>query len=220
MKAIVTGAASGLGRATAERLVDRGDVVVRVDRNNTMPEPCELCDVADAESVHKAIHRARDRLGGLDAVVHCAAINHARKGFAELSVEDWDRVVAVNLLGAVHVARACLEPLRASRGSVVLVGSVEAYAASENFSAYCVSKAGLAMFARCLAVDEPELRVTLLSPDGMDTPLIKSRQTPEERQDLMQPEHVADLILAAIGHPTDGAVAEIVVRRRRATGGS
>jgi len=217
---VVTGATSGLGAATRRLLIERGDRVVGMDRTNLLLGDV-FVDVANFNQMAYTTRLAVDRLGGkVDAVIHCAGVNRPNsdasplKSFSEVSADDWDYLIDINLKGTANVTRAFLPYLLRNDGLLVLVGSVEVYNPMANFSAYVVSKAGVAMLARCLQLDEPDLRVTLLSPGGMDTGFMNDLSA-ERRAEFMRPENVAKLILAAIDQPRDCTVSEIVVKHHK-----
>jgi 3-oxoacyl-[acyl-carrier protein] reductase len=143
--AIVTGGASGIGRATVELLESQGVKVAVFDRNGEPP-----VDVSDAASVEEV----RGRLGPIDILVNSAGIGTGGPLDGEHYVEVWDRTLAVNLTAAMLMVRACLEDLvRSGNGRIVNVASTEALSAGPYTSPYTVSKHGLLGFTRSLAVD-------------------------------------------------------------------
>ncbi|HET6875627.1 MAG TPA: SDR family oxidoreductase [Acidimicrobiales bacterium] len=147
--AVVTGGASGIGRATAQLLESEGVSVAVLDRAG--PEPV---DVSDPESVRAAVGAARERLGPIDIVVNAAGIPSAGDISDDRYTEEWDKALAVNLTGAMHVVRACLPDLLASSaGRIVNVASTEGLGAARWMGPYAVSKHGVIGFTRSLAVD-------------------------------------------------------------------
>jgi 3-oxoacyl-[acyl-carrier protein] reductase len=147
--AIVTGGASGIGRATVELLESHGVDVAVFDRNGETP-----VDVSDAVAVGRAVEEARERLGPIDILVNAAGIGTGGPLDGENYVEVWDRTLAVNLTAAMFLVRACLEDLvRSGHGRIVNVASTEALSAGPFTSPYTVSKHGLLGFTRSLAVD-------------------------------------------------------------------
>ena len=154
--AIVTGAGSGIGAATAERLRAQGVAVTTFDVND--PEPV---DVSDDRSVCAGVERARDAHGPIDIVVNAAGIPAGGSLRNADYVDGWDRALAVNLTGAMYVVRACLDDLLASdAGRVVNVASTEALGAGRGSSQYTVAKHGLLGFTRSLAVDHGRTGLT------------------------------------------------------------
>jgi 3-oxoacyl-[acyl-carrier protein] reductase len=148
--AIVTGGASGIGRATAELLAaDDGVKVAVFDRNGEIP-----VDVSDATSVARGVEEVRRTLGPIDIVVNAAGIPAGGPLDGERYVEVWEQTLAVNLTGAMLTVRACLDDLvRTGTGRIVNVASTEALSAGPLTSPYTVSKHGLLGFTRSLAVD-------------------------------------------------------------------
>jgi 3-oxoacyl-[acyl-carrier protein] reductase len=154
--AIVTGGASGMGAATVARLRDQGVTVGVLDVDGTSP-----VDVSDADAVGAAVARVRSELGPVDIVVNAAGIGTG--GMLEDAdyPDVWERTLAVNLTGAMHVVRACRDDLVASgAGRIVNVCSTEGLVAARRTSPYTVSKHGLVGFTRSLAVDLGRLGVT------------------------------------------------------------
>jgi 3-oxoacyl-[acyl-carrier protein] reductase len=147
--AIVTGGASGIGRATAELLAGQGVQVATFDRNGEVP-----VDVGDAASVARGVEQVRRTLGPAGILVNAAGIPAGATLDGERYVEIWEETLAVNLTGAMLMVRACLDDLtRAGAGRIVNVASTEALSAGPFISPYTVSKHGLLGFTRSLAVE-------------------------------------------------------------------
>jgi NAD(P)-dependent dehydrogenase (short-subunit alcohol dehydrogenase family) len=124
-----------------------------------------VCDVSDAGQVSGAVRLVAERFGRLDGLVLNAGVM-IPGGVSELSADDWETLVSVNLTGAFHMARAALPWLLASRGAVVSVASVAALRASAEMGGYAVTKAGLVMLTQSLAVDHAHqgLRANVVCP--------------------------------------------------------
>ncbi len=169
-RVFVTGAASGIGAATVELLAKEGAQVVGVDI--TPQEGIVPCDVTDPASVTQAMANAVERLGGLDVCCNVAGINVFSK-LDDLSLELWNRHLAVNLTGAMLVTQAALPHLRESRGNVVTVASISGIQGQPYNSAYCASKGGLLLLMKSLAVElaSAGIRVNCVCPGGVDTAL-------------------------------------------------
>jgi 3-oxoacyl-[acyl-carrier protein] reductase len=147
--AIVTGASSGIGRATAARLEAEGVTVAGFDAQADDP-----VDVSDARAVTRAVERVHDQLGPVDILVNAAGIAAGGPLGSDGYVESWERSLSVNLTGAMHTVRACLgDLLRSDAGRIVNVASTEALAAGRFSGPYTVSKHGLLGFTRSLAVE-------------------------------------------------------------------
>jgi NAD(P)-dependent dehydrogenase (short-subunit alcohol dehydrogenase family) len=169
-RVFVTGAASGIGAATVERFTAEGAQVVGVD---VAPrDGVAHCDVSDPGSVTAAMDAAVERLGGLDVCCNVAGVNIFSK-VDDLSLDLWNRHLAVNLTGPMLVTQAAVPHLRASRGNVVTVASISGLQGQPYNSAYCASKGGLILFMKSLAVElaSAGIRVNCVCPGGVDTPL-------------------------------------------------
>lgn len=165
---VVTGAAAGIGAATAELFAKEGARVVGLDIADA--PGTEHCDVADPGSVKDAMGAAIDQLGGLDVCTNVAGINIFSK-IDDLSLEVWQRHLAVNLTGAMLVTQAAVPHLRQSKGNVVTVASISGMQGQPYNSAYCASKGGLLLLMRSLAVElaADGVRVNCVCPGGVDT---------------------------------------------------
>jgi 2-keto-3-deoxy-L-fuconate dehydrogenase len=175
--ALVTGGASGIGRTTALLLAARGAQVAVLDLDPSgAPDPLlrVRADVTDDASVATAVAEAVDRLGRLDVLVNNAGIGAT--GTVEANeLDEWRRVLDVNLLGLVRVSRAALPALRRSpAASIVNVGSIVATAGLPQRALYSASKGAVAALTRAMAVDHvPEgVRVNCVHPGTVDTPWI------------------------------------------------
>ncbi len=195
--ALVTGAARGIGLATAKRfladgwqvaLLDiDGDTLERSFQALARPEStlAITCDVADAQGVARALAQIKERFGRLDALVNNAGIA-IFKPILEVTYEDWQRVLAVNLTGPFLVAQAAVPLMRDSGGgAIVNITSISGLRASTLRTAYGTSKAGLAQLTKQQAAEFAALgiRVNAVAPGPVDTAMAKAVHTPEIRQD-------------------------------------
>lgn len=164
----VTGAASGIGQATAGLFRDEGAEVVGVDI--TAADGVSYCDVSDPASVQSAMDDAVKRLGGLDVLANVAGVNWFSK-VEDITLELWQRHLDVNLTGPMLVTQAALPHLRASTGNIVTVGSISGLQGQPYNSSYCASKGGLILFMKALAVElaVDGIRVNIVCPGGVDT---------------------------------------------------
>lgn len=177
LRALVTGGASGLGRATARLLTAHGARVVVLDRAGEAPEGTAglvRADLADDASVSAAVTEALDVLGGLDILVNNAGIG-AQGAVEDNDDAEWHRVLDVNVVGLVRVTRAVLPALRASaHGAVVNIGSIAATAGLPQRALYTASKGAILSLTRAMAADLlPEgIRVNAVNPGTADTPWV------------------------------------------------
>ena len=230
MQVLVTGAASGIGRATCLRLArdakgrDRPTRIAAVD---VAPSP-ELADLltevqrlgADAIALHgdmgtpdapgRVVAEAVARLGGLDGLVSNAGVNRPGS-LVDYSVEDWDRVFAVNTRASWLLAKAAHPALKASGGAIVVVGSMSGSNPHANLGAYGPSKAAVIMLAQVLAQEfgRDGIRVNTVSPGmvrtGMTARVYADARVAAERDALVPlgrvagPEDIADVVAFLLG---------------------
>lgn len=191
--ALVTGAASGIGRATAQRLAREGARLVACDVNAAgldatakaiREEGDEVlalsCDVSDAGAVARTVSAGVERFGALHVVCNVAGIlrfDHSH----ELPLEDWNRILAVNLTGTFLVCQAALPHLLETRGAIVNTASTAALAAHPWTAAYSASKGGVLALTYALALEYGErgLRANAVCPGGIETPMNQAFQLPE-----------------------------------------
>jgi NAD(P)-dependent dehydrogenase (short-subunit alcohol dehydrogenase family) len=189
---IVTGAASGMGRAIAELFVAEGAAVALLDRDETrlaeaakaLGAPARACDVASAASVESAVAGAVRALGGCDGLVNAAGVL-VTKPFAEFDRETWDRLIAVNLTGPFNVIHAALPALQAApSATIVNIASVSGYMPMAGTAGYSASKGGLIMFTKCLAFDlGPNIRANCICPGVIKTEMTRYLwENPEHAQ--------------------------------------
>jgi NAD(P)-dependent dehydrogenase (short-subunit alcohol dehydrogenase family) len=215
---LVTGAASGLGRAVARAVADAGGRPLLVDRVPVDAESGDalsiVTDLADGRASEQAIGELVAAAGGLDAVVTAAGTDSCG-ALADVPAADWEKVVTVNLLGTAAVIRAALPALKANRGRVVTVASTLGLRALSDASAYCASKFGVVGMTRALAAElAGQVGVTLLVPGGMDTAFFDGRPDqykPGPDAQLNDPAEVADAVLYALTRPEGSEVRELVV---------
>jgi NAD(P)-dependent dehydrogenase (short-subunit alcohol dehydrogenase family) len=184
---LITGAAKGIGLATAKQFAKAGAAVALVDRDRqaVADAAAEIereggrsvaiaVDVANAAEVARAVERSVSTFGSLDVLVNNAGIHFAR-AIDEYTDEEWDRIFAVNLKGPFHVVRAALPALRQSKGTIVFVASMTALVGQDRGAAYVASKGALVSLTKALAIElAPDgIRVNCVCPAGVDTPLMR-----------------------------------------------
>lgn len=215
---IVTGGASGLGRAVAGALQAHGWRPVVLDRADVQGFEHEIVDLSDRRQAEVVVRRVAETHRGLRAVVTCAGVD-ACGPLRDVPPADWEQVVLVNLLGTAAVARAALPYLEASAGRLVTVASTLGLRALPDATAYCASKFGVVGFTRALAAElAGRVGVTLLLPGGMDTAFFSGRgeqYRPGPDAQLNRPEDVAEAVLFALTVPPSCEVRELVVTPSR-----
>jgi NAD(P)-dependent dehydrogenase (short-subunit alcohol dehydrogenase family) len=232
--AIVTGAGSGIGRAVAIALGREGWNVGLVGRtaaslNQTITSAAQVqgrllaipADISDALQVGHMAQQARQQLGEIDVLVNCAGTNVARRSLAELTVEDYRRIVDVNLTGAYLCVQAVLGPMR-RRGNGTIVNIVSDAGLTANAKAgpaYVASKFGLTGLTQSINAEArgDGVRACAIFPGDVNTPLLDRRPAPpppEARARMLQPEDVAACVLLAINLPARAVVEQLVVRPR------
>jgi NAD(P)-dependent dehydrogenase (short-subunit alcohol dehydrogenase family) len=184
---LITGAAKGIGLATAQQFAKAGAAVALVDRDRQAVADAAAdiereggrcvavaADVSSSADVARAVERCVSTFGSLDVLINNAGIHFAR-AIDEYTDEEWDRVLAVNLKGPFHVVRAALPALRQSKGTIVFVASMTALVGQDRGAAYVASKGALVSLTKALAIElAPDgIRVNCVCPAGVDTPLMR-----------------------------------------------
>jgi NAD(P)-dependent dehydrogenase (short-subunit alcohol dehydrogenase family) len=186
--AIVTGGLSGIGEAIGRRMVEEGAIVIAADlasRETTFGTgsflPLHL-DVSDPNSVDTAFAAVLDRYGRIDCVVNSAGIGKDIP-FLDTTLELFDRIIAINLRGTFIVGQAAARAMRGRGGSIVNVASVSGITGNAGRSAYGASKGGVVLLSRVMAIDLAPflIRVNVLAPGPVETPLVAGMHSEEER---------------------------------------
>jgi NADP-dependent 3-hydroxy acid dehydrogenase YdfG len=229
-RAIVTGASSGIGRATAAALAAAGARVAggarRVARLET--EIAIPLDVSEPASCERFVAGALEQLGGLDILVNNAGLALGRAPFDESSEEDEAAVLDVNVAGLIRMTRLCL-PHFGDWGHIVNMGSVAGRQAYENGALYVTSKFAERGFTYALREDllGRPIRLTTVDPGLVETDFSLVRFKGDEEKaaavyrgvDAMQPDDIAECILFALTRPWHVNVDEIVVKARNQSSG-
>jgi 2-hydroxycyclohexanecarboxyl-CoA dehydrogenase len=182
-RVVVTGAGSGIGRATAIRFSQDAADVVCVDIDSGAAEATaelcasdattEVCDVSDPTAVQALAERIESDRGPVDVLVNNAGVGVGGP-FLETSIEDWDWLTGINLNGVAYGCHAFGGPMvERGRGHIVNIASGAAYVMSRDMAAYCASKAGVVALSRCLRADwsEAGVGVTAICPGAINTPI-------------------------------------------------
>jgi NAD(P)-dependent dehydrogenase (short-subunit alcohol dehydrogenase family) len=212
---LVTGGASGLGRAVADAVARAGGTPVVLDLAAPGGDrDHEIVDLSDRAAAEAAVHRVAGRHADLRGVVTAAGTDACGR-LTDVSRDAWERVIAVNLLGTAAVVRAALPHLEANQGRVVTVASTLGWRARSDATAYCASKFAVVGFTRGLMAEVGDrVGVTLLLPGGMQTHFFDDR--PEQYRPgadavLAPPEEVAEAVLFALTRPPGVDVRELMV---------
>ena len=218
--AVVTGAASGIGRGIAVRLAEMGAKVVLldIDEENGRQVASEIqtsggeasfvkCDVRHAAACHQATEAVIQKWGQIDILCNCAGIA-IRKSVVDLTEAEWDRALDITLKGIYLLSREVIpHMIRAGGGGVINIGSGWSLKGGPNAASYCAAKGGAANLTRAMAIDHGRhnIRVNCVCPGDIDTPMLHSecRQLGEDFQKFMR--EAANRPLARIGTPDDVA---------------
>jgi NAD(P)-dependent dehydrogenase (short-subunit alcohol dehydrogenase family) len=225
---IVTGGASGLGRAIADAVARAGGTPVTFDINaprELSDRDHLLVDCGDRSAIEAAVADVARTHGTIDAVVANAGTD-ACGDFDRVSADAWERVIAVNLIGTAALVRAALPHLlRAKNPRIVTVASTLGLRTLGAATAYCASKFGVVGFTRALALDlAGRVGVTLLCPGGMNTSFFDARDEQFkpafdafEKNQLNDPANVAETVVFALTRPKGVEVRELIVTPSRET---
>jgi NAD(P)-dependent dehydrogenase (short-subunit alcohol dehydrogenase family) len=233
--AIVTGGASGIGRATVELFVQEGARVVVADIDTTRGEELATklgdralfmrTDVANAQDVQALVDLAVTRFGGLHVMFNNAGISGARhERFLDDELNDFQKVMGVNLLGVMlGTQRAARHMLRNGGGSIINTSSIAAIKAGFGVLTYRGSKAGVVQFSKCVAIDLAEygIRVNCIAPGGIRTEMTTyaepgmSAEVVERLKKALGPVTDSSRPLKRAGKPEDVAQAALYLASER-----
>jgi len=211
---LITGAASGMGRAIAELFVSEGARVALLDLNeegvtalaNSLGALACRCDISSAADVSRCVNEAIEYLGGLDGIVNAAGV-YLAKMFQNIDADSWNRVITTNLNGPYYIVSAALPALRkAPAATIVNIASISAYLPMAGTSVYSASKAGVIMLTKCLALElGPTIRVNAICPG-----VIRTEMTRHIWQDAERAAGTAERVaLKKIGTPEEIASAAL-----------
>ena len=231
VSAVVTGAGTGIGAATAAGLVACGAKVALIGRRKEKLEEVAAavqgqtmtvaCDVGDRDQVLRVAEQVAAHQGAVAVLVNNAGINTRPRSTADISYEDWDRTIRINLTGAFNWVRAVLPGMRAAgAGTIVNVSSIAGRVATDVAgSAYSASKHG--MFSLTTSINEEEsrhgIRATAICPGETATPILEQRPEPvsaERRAQMLQAEDVAETVVLAIRLPDRACIRELIIKPR------
>ena len=230
MTAVVTGAGSGVGAATARALAQQGWRVALVGRRRELLEsvaaslPGALvvpCDIGDAAQVGAMGARVLGEFGSVDVLVNSAGTNVPARALPVLQSDDYHAMMNTNLHGAYYCTQAFLPAMRA-RGSGTIVNIISDAGKIANTKAgagYAMSKFGLAGLTQAINAEERAhgIRACGIFPGDIDTPILVHRPTPPDaaaRAQMLQPEDIAACVLLAIQLPPRAIIEELTIRPR------
>jgi 3-oxoacyl-[acyl-carrier protein] reductase len=230
-RALVTGASKGIGFAIAEALLREGASVMICARNGGELDEAasrlkqqahgkkvaaQAADVSDSEQVARLFAAVDRELGGLDTLINNAGLGVFR-ATAELSVEEWDRVIGTNLSGAFYCSREALERFQKSRGGAII--NISSLAGKNPFaggSAYNASKFGMTGFTEAMMLDHrsDNVRVSYIMPGSVDTAFGGERGGQQSSWKIA-PEDIAEIVLDILRMPERTLISRVEVRPSR-----
>lgn len=212
-RVLITGGASGIGAATAARFLEEGSVVCVLDRD--AEALCKItedlrdlagainADVSSLKQVHAALAEAIELMGGVDVLINNAGIS-IRHDFLDITPEEWDKVMAVNLTGVFYVAQAVARHMMEGGGGVILqTASTNGVMGYPYYADYNATKAGVIELTKSMALElAPKVRVCAVAPGYVLTPMQRAEYTDEMLEEVnrkiplrrhAQPEEIAAL---------------------------
>jgi NAD(P)-dependent dehydrogenase (short-subunit alcohol dehydrogenase family) len=236
--ALVTGGASGIGRACALLLAANGARVAVADRNAGGAKDVQTeiganaialaVDVADSAGVQTMTDQTLAAFGRIDILVHCAGVS-PRRPVVEMSDEEWRSTLAINLDGTMFVTRAVARAMiAAAAGTMIVIASDRGLLGAVNKSAYAASKGGVIAYFKSLAVElgPHGITVNAINPGTTDTPLVRagmpaelwaSRLKTDPLGKMSQPEDIAEMVLFLAGAGGRFMTGQLITTRMRET---
>lgn len=227
----ITGGGTGIGSGIARGLAEAGCKVTIGGRrqepldklagsvSSEHPIRTHVIDVAEADSVDTFFADLHDNVGEVDILVNCAGINVQKRTMAEMSPEDWDRLLQVNASGAYRCMHKVLPAMRSRRdGVIVNVSSVAGKRAiTLGGIAYCASKFAMTALGTAVSneVRNEGVRITNVYPGEVNTPILDNRPTPvsqEHKDAILQPEDIASVVVTICQLPPRANVPEVVIK--------
>ncbi len=231
--AVITGAGSGVGRATAVKLAQSGWTVVLIGRTEatlkataeltTKPDACMIAPlrIGDLDTTNKIAAEVLKRFGRIDLVVNAAGTNVPKRSLEVLSMTDYHEMMDSNLNGAFYLIQAFLPTMRKQKsGTVVnIVSDAGRQASPKAGPGYVVSKFGMVGLTQAINAEERPngIRACAILPGDIDTPLLDKRPAPpnsEARAKMLQPDDVADCVMLATNLPDRAVIEELLIRPR------
>jgi NADP-dependent 3-hydroxy acid dehydrogenase YdfG len=229
---LITGASSGIGEGTARVLAEQGAKVVlgarRTDRLEKIAAEIRAAggqveyralDVTSLEDTQAFAAFAREKFGSIDVIVNNAGLMPLSP-LHELKIEEWNRMIDVNIRGVLHGIAAVLPDMRERKsGHIINVSSIGGHQVWPTCGVYCGTKFAVVAISEALRLENPDVRVTVISPGVVESELAETI-THEDTKAMMDdfrataitPDAIGRAIAYAIGQPADVAVSEIIVR--------
>lgn len=226
---IITGASSGIGKATAEKLAAKGhQLVVSARRTEALEELCERypenvkfisCDVSDDAQVSAMVERCVQSFGGVDVLINNAGMG-VFDPLIEAKLSDWHTMIDINIKGLLSCIHSALPHLIESKGHIINLGSVASHNVFANSGVYCATKHAVLAISEALRIEHAnDLHVTTISPGQVNTEFIDQTSNSDLLKDYkpyfeagMTASLIADQIIFAIETPPNAVISEIIVR--------
>jgi short-subunit dehydrogenase len=227
-RALITGASSGIGRATALAFAKSGinlvlvsrtqsklDAVAQEARSLGVDAQTYAMDLADVQTVRSQLETLLSKTGAIDILVNNAGMGYTGT-LGEMPLADWQRVMDLNVTSVFQCVQAVLPGMRSQkRGTIINVASIAAHQTFPNWGAYCVSKFGVLALSKTLAAEERAhgIRVVTISPGSVNTPIwdTETVQADFDRAAMLTPDIVADAILQAATLNDRAVVEEMIL---------
>jgi len=234
--ALITGASSGIGEATAKALAAKGYKLIitarRIDKLNDLAQhientyhvkvQCLAFDISDRDAMHEALSYLPDDWRDIDVLVNNAGLALGLSPLQEGNEEDWDVVIDTNLKGLLYITRALLpNMIKRGRGHIINLGSVAGHSAYPNGNVYCATKFAVRGLTDCLRIDviDTPIRVTSVDPGMVETNFSNVRFKGDEERakqvyanfEPLKPEDIADAIAYCATRPDHVTIGEMVL---------
>lgn len=227
-KAMITGATSGIGKATAIAFAQAGFDLCLISRSPSKLEQVShllqeyggkvetaAIDLAELSTVKNNISAIAQKFGNPEILINNAGMGYTNF-FGDTTLEDWQKVLDLNLTSVFQCVMAVLPSMRKEKkGTIVNVASIAAQNAFPQWGIYCISKAALLMFSQCLAQEERAngIRVTTICPGAVDTPIwdTETVQVEMNRSAMLTPETVAQAILNSVLLPQEAVIEQLTI---------
>lgn len=188
-RVLITGGASGIGAATVKRFLEEGSRVAVLDYDEAGCQRIKeeepgisatlTCDISDPDAVKQTYLELDELFGGLDVLINNAAIS-LRHDFLDITVEEWRKVIDIDLNGTFYMAQQAAQRMKDSSGVILNMGSTNGFVGHPYYADYNCAKAGVLSLTRSMALElAPNVRVVAVSPGYVMTPMQEAEYTPE-----------------------------------------